>query len=324
MAKKRFGIDEATNQALSQTMQLAKDHDSNFINTEILISKIELNPENPRKHKIKKAELLDGPSNNDPDYELKNKEFEGLSELSASIKKDGLLHPIVVFKDADSYKIVAGERRFFACVMAKKPQIEARVFKSKPKESDLKIIQWIENESRKDLSLHKKLLNISAILSAFNQNGQEKLTAIKLSELLSISRQSAQFYMGILSNNALMDLIEKGKVTTFRGARKLINIKTKDELERAITSNPKNSKVVIKTTAKDKRKSPGRKRHKIVLGTTTKPQVVKALIESVLAMKEFSKHELLFKTTDWDCLDQSAKAFQKLLGLLEKETEKSV
>ncbi len=81
MAKKRFGIDEATNQALSQTMQLAKDHDSNFINTEILISKIELNPENPRKHKIKKAELLDGPSNNDPDYELKNKEFEGLSEF---------------------------------------------------------------------------------------------------------------------------------------------------------------------------------------------------------------------------------------------------
>lgn len=319
MAKKRFGIDQATSEAISQTMQMAKDHDSNFINAEVLISKIELDPDNPRKHKILFGELKTGPNKGDPEYPIKHGEYEGLCELSASIVKDGLLHPIVVFKNGDNYKLVAGERRFFASIIADKTQIEARVFKNKPKLFDLKIIQWMENDSRKDLSLHKKLMNVSSIVDAYQSENGERLTAVSLSRILCLSRQQAQFYIAILSNNDLMELIKEFKVTTMEVARRLASTKTRSEILKYLGDDPKKKGVSDKKYAVDKSKTPGRKRSKVALGTTSKPSVVKTIIDSVLALEQFGQYSEDFRNTDWDCLNQSTKAFQRLIKLLEKE-----
>ena len=49
----------------------------------------------------------------------KNFDEELLLELSESIKKDGLLQPIVVTEDIDGYILIAGERRFRASKLAK-------------------------------------------------------------------------------------------------------------------------------------------------------------------------------------------------------------
>ena len=51
MSKKRFGISAAVNTALTQTIQMAEAENSNFFNTEILIDRISLDSENPRKQK---------------------------------------------------------------------------------------------------------------------------------------------------------------------------------------------------------------------------------------------------------------------------------
>lgn len=70
-----------------------------------------------------------------------------LEELAASIQAKGLLQPIVVQKDADdSYMIVAGERRYRACQMLKRPTIAAIVT-----EGDSDEIALIENMQREDL-----------------------------------------------------------------------------------------------------------------------------------------------------------------------------
>ncbi len=321
MAKKRFGIDQVTNQAISETMQMAKDHDSKFINTEIFISKIDLDPDNPRKHKISRSNIENGLDSSDPEYNTKKEEYEGLSELATSIKKDGLLHPVVVFKSGDNYKLVAGERRFLASIIADRSLIEARVFKTKPRAFDLKVIQWAENESRKDLSIFEKLQNVSAIIETYKSESGKKVTAEELSKIINTSRQLAQYYMAILSNHALMGLIREGKVTKISVARELVKLESKPEILQVLDRLP-NTKVAPKlkpVKAVDKTKTAGRKRQKVTLGTTNQPYVAKTIVESVLSIKEFKKHIPEFNDVDWSCLDQSTSAFQKLVKLLEKE-----
>lgn len=52
---------------------------------------------------------------NQPRFSIKE---ETLENLALSIKEKGLFQPIVVRKKGDKYEIVAGERRFRACLMA--------------------------------------------------------------------------------------------------------------------------------------------------------------------------------------------------------------
>ena len=319
MARKRFGVSPSINKALSQTIQMAEAENSNFISTEILVDRINLDPDNPRRHKITMSDLKNGPSNRDPHYKIKEDEYKGLCELSASIEKEGLLHPIVVYKDNEDFRLVAGERRFLATILAKKTIIDARVFKKKPKTFDLKVIQWMENESRKNLSLYNKLNNIHAIMETFKSDRGEEMTAIKLSEIICTSRPTAQFYVAILSNGILMKFIEAGKVSTLRKAIELSSIKTQEQMEEAIQLIAINKKMTPKSSAKNKSKGAGRKRQHIALGTTKMPLVAKVVVQSVLGNNQFNKYASEFSSTDWTCLDESTKAFQRLVKLLEKE-----
>lgn len=71
---------------------------------------------------------------------------ELLQELSESIKKDGLLQPVVVTEDIDGYVLIAGERRFRASKLAKLKKIRAIVLNSD--EQKMRQFALIENIQR--------------------------------------------------------------------------------------------------------------------------------------------------------------------------------
>ena len=50
-----------------------------------------------------------------------------LEELSESIKKYGILNPILVKKNGENYEIISGERRVKACIIAGISEIPARI-----------------------------------------------------------------------------------------------------------------------------------------------------------------------------------------------------
>lgn len=320
MSKKKFGVSAAVNTALTQTIQMAEAKNSNFFNTEILIDRISLDSENPRKQKITLQDLKMGLSNSDPQYAVKKDEYDGLCELAESIKREGLLNPISVIEDGGNFKMVAGERRFLATIIAGKKVIEARVFRKKPKLLELRVIQWSENQSRKDLSLYDKLMNVSAILEAYQSEKQEELTAIKLSEVISASRQQAQYFKAILSNVGLMSFIKDGKVSTFEMARKFAPLEL-EQIHRRLNEifDGVENKIISNVISRDKSKSAGRKREAVNLGSTKKPFVAKTIAETVLSTNQFSKYAQNFRPVDWTCLDQSTKAFKKLVEIMEKE-----
>jgi len=75
---------------------------------------------------------------------------ELLLELSESIKKDGLLQPIVVTEDIDGYILIAGERRLRASKLAKFKEIRAIVLSSD--EQKMRQFALIENIQREELN----------------------------------------------------------------------------------------------------------------------------------------------------------------------------
>ncbi len=102
--------------------------ESNNIAVEVDIERVKPNPDQPRMHFNK----------------------DELEELSSSIQKDGLLQPIVVRKVENDYEIIAGERRWQACKLAKMEKVPVRVIEA----DDMKVLELalIENLQRSDLN----------------------------------------------------------------------------------------------------------------------------------------------------------------------------
>lgn len=75
---------------------------------------------------------------------------EKIKELAASIKKDGLLQPIIVRDNEGEYEIVAGERRWQACKEIGFTTIPARVLALDDVEAQK--ISLVENLQRDDLN----------------------------------------------------------------------------------------------------------------------------------------------------------------------------
>lgn len=95
---------------------------------EVALEKIKPNPDQPRTS-FKKDEI---------------------AELAASIKRDGLLQPILVRKRGETYEIIAGERRYQACKLLGMETIPVRYWSA---DSDKALeLALIENIQRSDLN----------------------------------------------------------------------------------------------------------------------------------------------------------------------------
>jgi ParB family chromosome partitioning protein len=114
----------------SKKLSLAADifeHDIEGIIRKIAIGEITPSPEQPRSRF----------------------DDEALRSLADSIKTEGLMQPIVVTKEGTKYKIIAGERRYRAALIAGLEEIECRILRKNPK--DTYRLAVIENLQRENL-----------------------------------------------------------------------------------------------------------------------------------------------------------------------------
>src|SRR3990167_2841272 len=179
--KKRFGISEALTRGFSETINVVENNAGVYRNVILPLSRIELDPENPRKLAIDLMDIRQGIRPDDVLYQRKQDELERLKELAHTIKSSGIINPVVVYKLGEFYRVVAGERRCLASILAGKQEIEARVFNEKPKGFDLKLVQWIENTAREDLTLDERPGNVRDIIKEYCvQYGDVPITATLL------------------------------------------------------------------------------------------------------------------------------------------------
>ena len=106
---------------------------------------------------------------------------KAILELSESIKKHGVIQPIIVRKIADKYEIIAGERRYKASVIAGRKTIPAIITDIDDKESAE--VALTENVQRQDMTPIEEALSYKKILDMGYLNQSE--LAIKLGKTQS-------------------------------------------------------------------------------------------------------------------------------------------
>ena len=331
--KKRFGISEALTRGLSETINVVENNLGVFRNVILPLSRIELDPENPRKLAIDLADVREGIRPEDPLYQQKSEELDRLKELAHTIKSSGIINPIVVYKRGESYRVVAGERRCLASIIAGKQEIEARSFNEKPKAFELKLLQWVENTAREDLTLDERLGNVRDLIAEYqNQHPGSEVTATTLKNITGLSLSQTTYYLIVL--NAPEDVklqIKNGQIRNLDKAALIASVTSPDlrkqVLEAAIEGrNLKELRSMITqqkslhhsiTTSRLSKK--GRTTAKINMGVTSKSEVVKTIIESVISQHQLSQYASHFSQIAWHDLRQTTKAFRRLIEILEVE-----
>jgi len=140
------------------------------------------------------------------DQPRKNFDEDALEELADSIKKNGVLQPILVRKQGSKYEIVAGERRYQAAKKAKLKEIPVIVRDV----SDEEVFQLalIENLQRADLNPIEEARGYRQLIDA---NG---LTQEQLGEVLSKSRSAIANTLRLLDlPTEVQDLMADGQLT---------------------------------------------------------------------------------------------------------------
>ena len=128
-----------------------------------------------------------------PDNEQPRKDFseESLSMLTESIKKHGVLQPIVVVKEGPKYKIVAGERRYRASKLADLKHIPALI-RTLDAQNRLEL-SIIENAQREDLNAIEMATAYAKLKNQFN------LTPAEIAERVGKSESSVINTMRLLN-----------------------------------------------------------------------------------------------------------------------------
>lgn len=144
----------------------------------------------------------------EPNAEQARKLFNDTSieELSESIKKYGVIQPIIVTKKNNYYQIIAGERRWRASKKAGLIEIPAIVRDDDERRN--REISLIENIQREDLNPIDKARGIKTLMDEYN------LTQVEVAEILGKARSSIANSVRILNlDDRVIDLAYEGKLT---------------------------------------------------------------------------------------------------------------
>ena len=146
---------------------------------------------------------------------------KAILELAESIKKHGVIQPIIVRKISDKYEIIAGERRYKASVIAGRKTIPAIITDVDDKESAE--IALIENVQRQDMTPIEEAISYKKILDMGYLNQSE--LALKLGKTQStIANKLRLLNLSDEVQEALLD--EK---ISERHARSLLRLQQKDQ-----------------------------------------------------------------------------------------------
>ncbi len=320
--KKSFGISKNLENALSETIFIAQENAGKLRIENISLSKISLDPDNPRQLSITIEDLKNGIQKEDLLYEQKNKERMDLESLANSIKDLDLINPILVYKNKENYQVIAGERRTLASVLSRKTSIIARVLDEKPLPSKIAILQWIENMERKDLSLWERLLNLEKIV----KEGNVELTAKSISQVLTCSMTQGQAYAALLKNmnSKLRGFIEEGKVSSIDKAVILTKLDS-DQLEQMVLQDGwlglNKKQLKIKITEKEHKVTGKRgvKQKLIKIGETKNIKVAKYFWESIKNNNKLQETLNMVSEPDWRNIKDINKTFSDAIYFLEEE-----
>lgn len=170
---------------------------------------------------------------------------EKLKELANSIKRKGVVQPIIVSPSGENYQLVAGERRWWAAKMAELKEIPAVV--KRVTDREMFEISLIENIQREDLNPIEEATAFERLMKEFNLTQQEladhlgktRSTVANILRLINLPEEIKEFVFRklISAGHARVLLSIAGEEKRIDLARKILKEKltvreTEDIVER--------------------------------------------------------------------------------------------
>ena len=158
----------------------------------------------------------------EPNREQPRKNFDedALQELADSIKKHGIIQPLVVQKKGEYYEIIAGERRWRAAKIAGLKHIPAVI--KDYSEQEMVEIALIENIQRQDLNPIEEAMAFKQLMQEYDLKQDE------LAERVSKSRTAVTNSMRLLKlPQKIMEMVINNELSSGH-ARTLLSIEDED------------------------------------------------------------------------------------------------
>ena len=327
MAKKTFKIRSTLLEAMDDTVSSANNHSGDLNVQPIPLSRISVDPENPREFFLTPDDARNGIQASDKNYARKKQEIESLQSLELTINRDGILNPIDVYQQGGGYRLVAGERRTLASILAGKMDITAKIRPQKPDLLALRLLQWVENCEREDLTLWERLQNIRKICEAYKgKQGRDfnTLTATELQTLISGSLQQSLNYTNVLlsASSTLLTCLKNESIKSLDKAAFIAKADTHLQdiliehcIAGATLKELKTLTLVNKKKMGDKKPTPVTG---VNLGKCKKVSSVKFIIESVMKNPQCLPLQKNFSQINWDSPKAVTSAFQKMIKMLDQ------
>lgn len=171
--------------------------------TEVAVSDVFANPDQPRK-------VFDE---------------DALNELAASIKKHGVIMPIIVNRSGNRYMIIAGERRFRATKIAGLNTIPVIV--KNYDERQIKEIALIENLQREDLNPIEAATAMRSLMEDYSLSQEE------LADRIGKSRPAIANTLRLLNLQAdVLEMVRNGELSAGH-ARAIVAVPQSDQKKMA-------------------------------------------------------------------------------------------
>ncbi len=152
-----------------------------------------------------------------PDQPRQLFDDEALEELAASIRQIGIIQPLSLRKTgADSYQIIAGERRYRAALLAGLESVPAYIRTAN--DAELTEMALIENIQREDLNAIEIALTFRKLIEQYS------LTQERLSERIGKKRATIANFLRLLKLPAEVQLGLRDKRVDMGHARALLTI----------------------------------------------------------------------------------------------------
>ena len=175
------------------------------------------------------------------------KDFGDLTDLTESIKKNGLIHPIAINKN---YELLAGERRLRVCKSLGWDRIEAHMLDTESEEQDL-AIEMDENNTRRNFTGSELAEGIRRQMAIESEKAKERMAdpmqtfaegqkgtaRDKAAEQFGISGEQARKTLYVADNSDLLDPADfanwdEGKLSTNKAYQRIKDAKARAERER--------------------------------------------------------------------------------------------
>lgn len=149
-----------------------------------------------------------------------------LEELADSIRQNGVIQPITVRRAGQEYEIIAGERRWRACVSLAMPSVPAIVINADDAKSAL--LALLENLQREDLCFFE-------IAEAYQKLLREQgMTQDELAKRMGKSQSTIANKLRLLRLSPKTRLLIREYGLTERHARAILSVSSEDEQERIL------------------------------------------------------------------------------------------